>query len=135
MLNDDNDEARRAVEVCFRTRKTLVNPIIDWSDDEVWEFIRKYDVPYCELYDMGAERLGCIGCPMSGKKQIEEDFEKYPKYKEQYLRCLDVIYENRCKKGLQNMSKWESGEDIFNWWIGNSTGAKGQMSLLETEET
>ena len=35
ILNDDNDEARRAVEHCYRTRKTLVNPIVDWEDEDV----------------------------------------------------------------------------------------------------
>lgn len=33
ILNDDNDEARRFVEHCFRTFKTLVNPIVDWEDE------------------------------------------------------------------------------------------------------
>ena len=65
VMNDDNDEARRAVEICYRTQKTLVNPIIDWEDEDVWEFIRSKHIPYCELYDEGFDRLGCIGCPMS----------------------------------------------------------------------
>lgn len=38
ILNDDNDKSRRMVEQCYRTRKTLVNPILDWTDDDVWEF-------------------------------------------------------------------------------------------------
>ena len=31
IMNDDNDDARRMVEMCFRTKKTMVNPIIDWT--------------------------------------------------------------------------------------------------------
>jgi len=133
VLNDDNDEARRAVEVCFRTRKTLVNPIIDWLDEDVWEFIRKYNVPYCELYDKGKTRLGCIGCPMNNKQS--EELNEYPKYKEQYMRCFEKMYQNRVERGLDSKLKWESGMDIFNWWL--SRGAKniGQLSLLEQEDT
>ena len=49
LLNMDNDENRRTVENCYRTKKTLVNPIIDWSDSDVWEFIKSENLPYCEL--------------------------------------------------------------------------------------
>ena len=127
ILNDDNDESRRQVEVCFRTRKTLVNPIIDWTDEDVWEFIHKYNVPYCELYDMGWSRLGCIGCPMSGNRQKELD--AYPKYKEQYIRCFDVMHKNRIERGYETV--WTCGRDIYDWWIGQDKMSDKQLSLLE----
>ncbi len=38
VLNDDNDINRRMVEHCYRTRKTMVNPIVDWTDEDVWNF-------------------------------------------------------------------------------------------------
>lgn len=37
VLNTDNDESRRLVEHCYRTTSTMVNPIIDWTDDDVQE--------------------------------------------------------------------------------------------------
>ena len=52
--------------------KHLINPIIDWEDEDVWEFINQYEIPYCSLYDEGFARLGCIGCPMSGKRGCKE---------------------------------------------------------------
>ena len=134
VLNDDNDEARRAVEMCFRTRKTLVNPIIDWEDEDVWEFIRKYNVKYCELYDKGEERLGCIGCPMGGRKGMERDFERYPKYREQYIRCFDKIIENRRERGLKMDSyDWKTGEDVMAWWMGTADKITPQLSLMDME--
>lgn len=134
VLNDDNDEARRAVEVCFRTHKTLVNPIIDWSDDEVWEFIHKYNVPYCELYDKGAKRIGCIGCPMGGSKGMKREFAMYPKYKEQYIRCFDKMYQNRIDRGLP-LNNWKCGKDIFDWWVGDlKQDDETELTLLQEEE-
>lgn len=38
------------------------NPLLDWSTDEVWEFIRAHDVPYNELHDRGFPSIGCAPC-------------------------------------------------------------------------
>ena len=63
VLNDDNDINRRMVEHCYRTRKTMVNPIVDWTDEDVWEFLNHYGCKSNPLYECGFKRIGCIGCP------------------------------------------------------------------------
>lgn len=137
VLNDDNDEARRAVEVCFRTRKTLVNPIIDWTDEDVWEFIHKYNVPYCKLYDEGYKRLGCIGCPMANADGQRRDFERYPKYRDQYIRSFQKMVDRRNAKGIAGKLDWKTGQDVFDWWIGcgeRFKPQKGDMALFDYME-
>ena len=137
VMNDDNDEARRAVEVCFRTHKTLVNPIIDWEDDDVWEFINKYKIPYCELYDQGFKRLGCIGCPLGGRKSMEMEFERYPKYKTQYIRTFDRMIENARNKGHIYKKDFKDGSEVFEWWIGcigKSEEDTNQIGLFDEED-
>lgn len=94
IMNDDNDEARRLVEQCYRTQKTMVNPIIDWSDDDVWNFLNSNGIEHCCLYDEGFTRLGCIGCPLSGSKNMIQDFERWPKYKELYIRAFQRMIDN-----------------------------------------
>ena len=89
IMNDDNDESRRIVENCYRTRKVMVNPIVDWTDEEVWEYIHQQNLPYCELYDQGYTRIGCIGCPLAGAEKMKRDFERYPKYRDNYIRAFD----------------------------------------------
>lgn len=116
-LNNDNDAARRMVEQCTLKSKHVLNPIIDWSDSEVWEFIRRYNLPYCELYDQGFDRLGCIGCPMQGTKGMERDFERYPKFKKAYLRAFDRMLQVRKEKGLE--TDWKTAEEVMNWWLYN----------------
>lgn len=88
VMNDDNDTNRRMVEQCYRTQKTMVNPIVDWSDEDVWEFLNSNGIEHCCLYDEGFKRLGCIGCPLSGRKNMERDFARWPKYKEMYIRAF-----------------------------------------------
>ena len=86
VLNLDHSESRRSVEICYRTNKTLVNPIIDWTEAEVWEVLNDIaKVPHCRLYDEGFKRLGCIGCPLQGGPGMKRDFERWPKYKENYI--------------------------------------------------
>lgn len=92
---DDNDGARRMVEQCYTKRKTTINPIVDWTDEDVWEFLNDYaKVSHCSLYDEGFTRLGCIGCPLQGRQGMIEDFERWPRYKELYIKAFDKMIAN-----------------------------------------
>lgn len=131
ILNDDNDESRRTVEQCYRTRKTLVNPIIDWTDADVWEFIHACEIPYCRLYDEGFTRLGCIGCPMNTNAAAELD--RWPTYRRAYIRAYDKMVTARSNEG--NLYKnWYDGESVMRWQLDNSKKEKiidGQMEIEE----
>ena len=39
-----------------------INPLADWSLDEVWDYVRKNEVPYHELFDHGYTSIGCAPC-------------------------------------------------------------------------
>jgi thioredoxin-dependent adenylylsulfate APS reductase len=39
-----------------------INPLADWTEEEVWEYIREHDVPYNALYDEGYTSIGCAPC-------------------------------------------------------------------------
>lgn len=136
VLNLDNDAERRTVEHCYRTNKTLVNPIIDWTDADVWEFIHSYGVPYCSLYDEGFKRLGCIGCPLGGYASQKREFERWPLYKKLYIHAFDYMLAVRRAEGKKDHhGLWTDGEGVFRWWIGDSKKQfPGQLSLFEKEE-
>ena len=38
------------------------NPLADWSEDQVWAYIKAYDVPYNALYEQGYRSIGCAPC-------------------------------------------------------------------------
>ena len=133
VLRLDNRDNARIVEMCYRTHTTLVNPIIDWDDAEVWEFIKEYNVPYCSLYDEGFKRLGCIGCPMGSVQQREHEFERWPKYKNLYLMAFQQMIDKwgggtQMKKeaetqmiGLNGSSQKDfhsmTANEWMKWWI------------------
>jgi phosphoadenosine phosphosulfate reductase len=39
-----------------------VNPLVDWSYEEVWQYIREHNVPYNALHDRGYPSIGCAPC-------------------------------------------------------------------------
>ena len=107
---------RRMVEQCFRDKhKTFVNPIIDWTEQDVWNYLNGREISHCVLYDLGWKRIGCIGCPMGNEKQMKYHFERYPKYKQNYIRAFENMLKTRKEKGLT--CDWETGEDVMEWWI------------------
>lgn len=114
IMNDDNDESRRMVEHCYRTTKTMVNPIIDWTDDDVWEFLKYYSCEGNPLYQCGFKRIGCIGCPMAGNRR--RILEAYPKYKQLYINTFEKMLARYVE--LNRTTRWETGLDVYRWWIG-----------------
>ena len=116
VLNDDNDASRRMVEHCYRTNTTLLNPIVDWEDEDVWEYLRNIEkVAYCSLYDEGFKGLGCIGCPMN-TRSAEIELKRWPRYKELYLKAFGKMLEERKKTGKET-TRWNTPEDVMEWWL------------------
>ena len=117
-MTNDNEEGRRMVEQCYKRHKTVLNPIIEWTDEDVWEFIKTNGIPYCSLYDEGFKRLGCIGCPMAGTKGREKEFMRWPKYRDSYIRAFDKMLQER-KKNTKLDGSWRlaTAKDVYNWWM------------------
>lgn len=131
IMNMDNDPARRTVELCYRTQKTLLNPIIDWTDEDVWEFIHNENLPYCKLYDEGFTRLGCIGCPVSAPDNRKRDFERWPYMYRMYLHAFKDMLEKRRAMGKEDLT-WHTAQDVMDWWLGDRRQEKpidGQTSI------
>ena len=130
VLNTDNDASRRAVEMCYRTRSTMINPIVDWTDDEVWEFLRHYGCESNPLYQCGFKRIGCIGCPLASTQHRYEEFARYPKYKENYIKAFDRMLLKRDAKGYERGS-WIDGKAVFKWWMEEDPN---QINMFEEPE-
>lgn len=134
VMNDDNSETRRFVEMCYRTTSTMVNPIVDWTDEEVWEFLRYYGCQSNPQYQCGQKRIGCIGCPMQGFKGMKRDFAIYPKYREAYVRAFDKMVAARKEAGLASKCSWIDGESVMRWWVGDDPLQMTLSDYIESEE-
>lgn len=114
ILANDNDESRRLFETCQMKGKRACNPIIDWSERDVWDYLTEQKVKINPLYCEGWKRVGCVGCPMVSKARYAE-FAMFPKYKELYISAFDRMIKVRNAEGRQ--TEWQNGTDVFHWWM------------------
>lgn len=134
ILNNDNDEKRLEFETCMKRNKRVCNPIIDWTDRDVWDYLDSEHIPVNQLYQCGFSRVGCIGCPMAGRKGRQRGFALYPKFQSAYIWAFERMTEERRKKGLA--LTWRSGEEVYHWWMedGVMPGQIGFDDLDDSEE-
>ncbi len=108
--------SRKVFHHCYKgglgQNKTYLNPIVDWTESDVWDFIHEHDLPYCSLYDEGFKRIGCMFCPMA-RKQRQVEAKRYPQYVKAFIRAFERLYAT----GRQSMARWRNGEDMFWWWM------------------
>lgn len=108
----------------------IVNPIYEWTDSDIWEYIRENNVKYNPLYDRGYKRVGCIGCPLANYKEMMKEFAEYPKIKDAYIRAFQRMIEQYDDDRKRKMKDWKTGQDVFDWWTEKwKNEVKGQMSL------
>lgn len=112
---------------------TMVNPIYEWTDSDVWEYIRNNNIEMNPLYAMGYSRVGCIGCPMAAYKQKMKEFHDFPTYEKSYKNAFKKMLEEKSKEGKTGKGyTWENEQDVFDWWIQKwQQGCKGQMELKD----
>ena len=77
----------------FKEGKSNSLPLSIWTEDDIWAYIRKYNVPIADIYGKGASRTGCAmcgyGCTHKNDNRFKLLYELYPKM---YLMCMS--YQN-----------------------------------------
>lgn len=116
----DPDQFNRATEwshECVSGKDRLVlSPIFHWTTANVWEFIRSQEIEYCELYDQGYTRVGCMFCPMASVKNKKRDLLRYPKVAATITKSIATLCETT-DYGPDGLGK--DPDEIFRWWISN----------------
>jgi phosphoadenosine phosphosulfate reductase len=88
----------------------VLNPIIDWSTADVWQYIRKNNLPYCKLYDEGWTRLGCLICTMASAKERTREAALYPKIADAYKRANRRFYQAKGRTP-------QEADEYFEQWL------------------
>lgn len=104
--------------------KIFIHPILNWTKQEVKQFLKERNIELCSLYDI-QERIGCIGCPMS-PKTMRRDFRNMPNFKRAYINTVQKLIDEKGK-----YSEFDNAEDVVNWW---SSGKSRSVYLAEKKQ-
>ena len=72
-------------------------PILEWTDEDVAEFIKERNIKCHPLYYRGGQfdvtkRLGCVGCPLQSRKKRIQEFKDNPKMLKAWIRAGQKRY-------------------------------------------
>lgn len=111
----DNDKQSNVYCVSGKDKVTI-SPIIEWADKDIWDFIRTYNMPYCDLYDKGFHRIGCLFCPMASVKEKQRQLSMFPSLAEKiYIKSIYKLMT------MGKYDKFDTPEQVFKWWISNKS--------------
>ena len=121
LLTTDDASTRRLFEQCQLRGVRVLNPIIDWSDDDVWSYLHSRGIEGNPLYKEGWTRIGCVGCPLAGRRARELAFARYPKLYKAWRDAIAYVIERRKEMGNPMFlagKEVESVDDVLGAWDG-----------------
>ena len=123
LLTTDDASSRRLFEQCQMRGVRALNPIIDWSDDDVWSYLASRHIEGNPLYKEGWTRIGCVGCPLARRRARELAFARYPKLYKAWADAIAYVIARRREMGNPMCllgRPVESVEDVLGAWDGVS---------------
>jgi len=119
-----------------KTGKLILCPIVYWTDRDIWEFIKLRHLPYSEIYDepfpkgtrienpslkYDFDRIGCVGCPLQTPAQQQQDFERWPRFKDMWYRGFVSMWNKyhgtlNAKGKPRGFEKYGSADGWWSWW-------------------
>lgn len=70
-----------------------LKPIIDWTDEDVWNYIRKHNLPINPEYETH-KRVGCLVCPKADLSSNYINLIKYPKLIDAFISAKEKVPQN-----------------------------------------
>jgi phosphoadenosine phosphosulfate reductase len=109
---------RRMLEGCYKDKsKHYLHPIIDWTDTDVWNYLRSRQIPYCSLYNEGLKRIGCILCPMT--RHVQEQIKRWPKIAKAWEKAVKATFNPDSNKRV----KYKNEQEYWEWWLNRDAKA------------
>jgi len=88
-------------------------PMLNWTTNDVWKYTYENHLPWSPWYDLGFERLGCVGCPLTTINQRIRGYKINPRY---VYATIKAIKKNIDKGGVLKKF-FDDPYEAFHWWI------------------
>lgn len=123
LLTTDDASSRRLFEQCQMRGVRVLNPIIDWSDEDVWSYLASRGIEGNPLYKEGWTRIGCVGCPLAVRRVRELAFARYPGLYKAWAESIAYVIARRKAMGnpmFLGGKEIESVDDVLGTWDGKT---------------
>jgi phosphoadenosine phosphosulfate reductase len=94
--------------------KKIFNPLIHWTDADIWNYIDVLGLPYPDLYDTSQSRIGCLFCPMSSPSQIDLAIREFPGRYKAIISALNTHLGTH-PNAYVHIPVERTAESIFDW--------------------
>jgi len=99
-----------------------INPLVDWTYEQVWGYIRHYQLPYNDLFDQGYKSIGDVQTTASVSHTAEERSGRF-----QGL--------NRSECGMHEISSWSDHHQLGHGTAPEEPNANGKYYVDVTPKT
>lgn len=116
------DESQNRKDALDRERVAegywIEHPIVDWTAQQVVDFVRSRGLKLNPLYSLGMKRVGCMPCINCGKDELLEISKRFPEHVEK-IREWERLVSLAAKRGWTTFftdaaEDGETSEEIFN---------------------
>ena len=97
-------------------------PILEWTDQDVEEFIKERNIKCHPLYYRGGQfdvtkRLGCIGCPLQSRKKRIQEFKDNPKMLKAWIRAGQKRYTSEKYRNGKAKHKFKDAFEVMGYML------------------
>ena len=97
-------------------------PILEWTDQDVAEFIKERNIKCHPLYYRGGQfdvtkRLGCMGCPLASRKKRIQFFKENPKWLKAWIRAGQKRYTSEVYQNGKAEHKFKDAFDAMGYML------------------
>ena len=97
-------------------------PILEWTDQDVEEFIKERNIKCHPLYYRGGQfdvtqRLGCMGCPLASRKKRIQEFEDNPKLLKAWIRAGQKRYKSEAYQNGGTKHKFKNAFEAMGYLL------------------